>query len=266
VIVLPTKKSGWPRTPAQLVERLREAVAAAWIRHELGPAPALALAAVTSPAPATTEILAALELDCRALREAARAAHTFVAQADGQVVLMLHDVHAYGDGAQTVLELLTARGAMLRRIAPTIVSWKITPPEAIDTSHRALDDDLRDTLTRGRAWLRTLELTPLAPLDAARDDLGLGTIPVGAKLALQHLLLNPYRANPAYAAMRWFLDLRRESDPLVRTLKILISNTYGCCPGQFADEAFLFGLVQARDVGALTAATDDDVLNAGGPA
>jgi hypothetical protein len=284
VLLMPTQRSGWPRTVPQLVERLRDAFQEAWIRHGLGDPPALALARLAGPplsgisdgcAPAVPigppaisvpALMAALEADCAALRTAARARHPMVARVAGQVVLMFHDAHAYGDGASTILDLLMARGAALRNLARVVVSWQMTPPDALDTSHRVHDDDLKGVLAGGRAWIRTLDLLPLAPIDLDRDDLGLATIPAQAKLALQRVLLHPFRLRPAYATRRWFLDLgaERQNPAVGEALRVMIANTYGCCPGQFSDDGFLLALNQVRGKGVLVEAKDDDVLKAGG--
>lgn len=269
VLMMAARSKGPPRDPGELARDLGKAFKAAWTRHGLGKptsAEVAALAELDADDPeAFADALAdALAADCAALRARARAEHPLVARAAGQVVLMLHDVHAYGDAVPVVLALLRARGANLRQAAPVVLTWRWTPPGARDTSHKVHDEELRQTTIDARSTIEAVDLLPFAPIDPRREDLGLATIPLPAKLALQRVLLHPFWSEPAFATRRWLLDLRRD-DPVQRdTLQALVGYTRGCCPGQFDDPDFLIGLRQALDRGALTAADDDDLLAAGG--
>lgn len=264
VTLIASQVAGPPRDPGALAAALGRAFKAAWKRHDLGPPTSAQLAALAAADPIDADLLAdALEADSAALRARARQ-DPLIARASGQVVIMLHDVHAYGDAIPLVLELLRIRGANLRDAGPVVLTWRWTPANARDTSHKVHDEDLRQTTIDCRSTIEAVDLLPLAPIDPYRADLGLATIPLAAKLALQRILLHPYRKHPPYASRRWLLDLRGESPAQRDTLRALIGNTWGCCPGQFDDDAFLIALNQVLDRGALTAADDDDVLAAAG--
>ena len=278
VTLIASRTKGPPRTPAALGRELGRAFKDAWTRHGLGKPTSAAVAGLDLPddddddatggrtgydyEDIAGELADALAADCAALRDAARARYPLIARVPGQVVLMLHDVHAWGDAAPVVLELVRARGANLRAAAPLVFTWRQTPPGARDTSHQQLDHDLTTLLGEARSLLRAVDLLPLAPIDPRRPDLGLDTIPLAARLALQRVLLNPFRREPDFAARRWLLELGCDRPEQRETLRTLVAFTRGCCPGQFDDDDFLTALTQVMT--RLTPADDDDALRHGG--
>jgi hypothetical protein len=297
--VLVMDRWDYPNTPLQLAQQLEAAFDAAWRRHDLGPPTSNAVGALAAEqlaaetraaeqraagqlaareraagplavdAPAKLDRAAkvlgdALAADCTALRTAMKSAH-----GGGQVVLFLHDLHAYGDAITLVLRLLTSRGKDLLAIAPTVVSWKETPPteRSLDVLPRASEraELLKRAVEQGTGYLEQVFLAPLMPKEAT-------TVPLAARLALQRVLLHPFRRSPDDAGKRWLLDVRGESAASQAAVVLLAQAAQNCSPGQFADDDFWHGLARALTIDrlmpqprALTEADDDTVLRDGGP-
>jgi hypothetical protein len=250
VTVMPSKSGqGYPTKPSQVVRRLEEAFVTTRARLKLDPR-AHALKTVADP-PSGIELRQAIEADARALATDAKAKHDFIARAQGEVIVMLHDVHHYAEGATTALELLGATGGGLGERVRVVISWAKMMPG--DPPWRApLDDELADRLREGATWIAKVDLRPL-------ED-------AHARLAFQRVLLHPFRSTPDYAARRWFLDLTsRDQTALENALRHLSRGTRNGCAGQFVDDHFLEWMDEAvRQAGAICPAADDDVLRAGG--
>lgn len=267
---------GYPRDSRELVQQLDAAFDTAWDRHDLGAREKKHLAPLADQL-AGLKVSDLAELDraartfgekltaeCDALRAAMLEEH-----GGGQVALFFHDLHEYGDAIRLVLRLLTSRGKALRSIAPVVVSWKQALPTERSRGEglRASDgaDPLKILLEHSSTYLETAYLSPLMPRAAT-------AVPLAARLALQRVLLHPYRKDPADAGKRWLLDVRGESAASQTALTLLAQAAQNCAPGQFAADDFWHGLARAVTIDklmpaprALTEADDDTVLREGGP-
>ncbi|HWO23986.1 MAG TPA: CHAT domain-containing protein [Kofleriaceae bacterium] len=248
VMVLPSKARGYPTGPARLVQALGVAFRHARSRMAL-PEAELAVGKLAEPI-ATEAFLEAIERDALALEADARKAHTLVAAAEGRVVIMLHDVHKYSQGAALALAVLGSTGAGFTQRIPVVMSC--APPDNNDPLHATFDEDLRERLADGITWIQRVELRPL---EGATE-----------RLAYQRVLLHPFRTTPDYASRAWFLDLKAANrQALEKVLRRLSKGTYRGCPGHFDDTRFLDFMQEAvEEREAVHPADDEDLLRAGG--
>lgn len=248
VLVMPSRGGkGYPATPIDLINQLRDAFLIKRAVLTLDEAP-LALASLSEPIGAT-DLRRALDADARALTKDARAKHGFIQRAGGEVIVMLHDVHAYAAGAPLALELLGPTGAGLGQRVRVVMSWKQRPDK--DPSWRGpLDETFKDQLQKGMTWIEKVDLRPLEGPHAS--------------LAFQRVLLHPFRSFPKAAATQWFLDLKNRDDAnTVAALRNLYNGTRKGCLGHFDDDNFVDWLEEAVQSKRLREAKDDDLMRPG---
>jgi CHAT domain len=248
VMVLPSKARGYPTGPARLVKELGVAFRHARSRMAL-PEAELAIAKLAEPI-ATEAFLEAIERDALALEADARKTHTLVAAAEGRVVIMLHDVHRYSQGASLALAVLGATGAGFARRIPVVMSCARLPDD--DPLRAMFDEELKERLAEGITWIQKVELRPL---EGATE-----------RLAYQRVLLHPFRTAPDYASRAWFLDLKAANrQALEKALRQLSKGTYQGCPGHFDDTRFVEWMQEAvEEREAVHPADDEDLLRTGG--
>jgi hypothetical protein len=253
VIVMPTKAgSGYPVDAAAVVKRLDEAFLMARARLKLEKKVG-ALRGLAAPF-GGSDLRQAIEADAAVLLADARAAHDFVARAGGEVIVMLHDVHRYSQGASTALELLaTNMGAGFAERVRVVMSWARVADDPTP-GRAARDEELDERLREGTTWIAKVDLRPLEGAHAS--------------FAYQRVLLHPFRTSPDYAARRWFLDLGGRDRAAVDTaLRQLHKGTSKGCAGEFAESLFLDFMEEAiQHAAAVRPADDDDVLRGGGGA
>lgn len=241
VVVMPNR-TRYPTTPARLVEELRAAFERARGWRDLparDPLPGL------SDNPSERELHRALESEAFELQTDACARHDFIRRSNGEVVIMLHDVHLYSAAASLALSLLGGAGAGLGRRVRTVISW--AHMTSSDPAWRAQnEDELAELLRTGATWISRVALRALSLTDA--------------KLAYQRLLLHPYRSEPAFATQQWFLDLKDPTDPhTIGAIRLMHKGTEGFI-GAIDDPDFLDWFEEATIEKHVRVATDDFLL------
>lgn len=258
VLVNHRPADGDPVSPRDVIERLIDGFKDARKWRQLAPVP---LALASAPLDDPRALRDALEHDAEALRTDARAAHSLIARARGEVVIVFHDVHRYADGVRTALGLCKAGGGVDDRVL-VVLGYAMRPPPPPPSRRRAhqradepwrVDNDSRfaEWLAAGRRWIAKVELRALDPRTA--------------RLAYQRVLLHPFTAEPPIAVpiakQQLFLDLAHRGDKLGLALGYLDDGSAGRYPGQFESDEFYRWVKAAANLGeVLTVADDDQIL------
>lgn len=261
VIAMPRKEGerGLPRSVRDLAVELAFAIRKARTAHGLATPALLVDAPLAGAGPVSAAAIRdALAGDLIALRDDVRNKHDFIAQRNGEVVVLVNDVHLFGDAVKPwFLDLLDGLGLGLDQRIPVVMTYTMTTRDQVNQLQIGHDQMVEELVTRTE--LHRFRDMKLAPLSGHEEV-----------LAYQRLLLHPFRTEPDYAARRYFLDLRAtngQKDELDRVLRFLHNGSGSGYPGAFFTESFLLWLKEAIQLNtAIRVARDDDILRAGGVA
>jgi hypothetical protein len=247
VPLVPSKfRDGYPRDEHQVLQHLAGAIKRTRAVYGLGAADARVLAALRDHDDLDS-CAAALAADLIALRDDARAKHAFIRDRGGNVVVLMHDVHAYCEGTVFVLQRLISNFGLgtPESVIPVVLTFKL------GNEHDGTFDDTKESDRRRSCFGTAMELKPFQP----GEDM----------LAYQRILLQPYRQAPADAKKRWFLELHRRPKLVASIQKFFQIGTQGF-PGKVWSEGFHAAVTaaipdhEAGRPGIVREASDEDQL------
>lgn len=209
---------GYPRNEHGVLQQLASSIRRTRSVYDLGSKDSKVLEAIRSNDDLET-CSEALAADLIALRDDARGRHAFIRDRNGNVVVLMNDVHAYCEGTVYVLHRLITNFGLGRpgNVIPVVFTFKF------GNEHDGTFDDAKEGDRRRSCFGTAMELKPFQP----GEDM----------LAYQRILLQPYRQAPADAQKRWFLELHRRPKLVAFFQKCFHSGTQGF-PGKVWSDGF----------------------------
>ena len=247
VPLFPSKfQDGYPRDEHEVLRQLASSIKRTRAVYGLGAADSRVLAALrgNEDLDACSEALTA---DLIALRDDARGKHAFIRDREGNVVVLMNDVHAYCEGTVYVLHRLITNFGLgsPEHVIPVVFTFKF------GNEHDGTFDDTKEGDRRRSCFGTAMELKPFQP----GEDM----------LAYQRILLQPYRHAPEEAQKRWFLELHRRPKLVASFQKCFHSGTQGF-PGKVWSDGFRAAVsaaipdLEAGRPGIVRDASDEDQL------